>query len=315
MAAEAQPLKLRFSGLFPPGSFLTEGYEKFARIMKERTNGEVEIRVFPSSQLGSYENVFQEVIRGTVDMEGNYATPRFNKKFDIQTLPFIVKDFKELNALLEPESPFAKFFAMAYEECGVVYIGSVIDGIQGAAISKGKTVTTPFTTDTKKMTVRVEATPPKREWYMAMGYQVATLPRTEVFSSMQTNVINGNTGDSPEAVFLELRDAVGSYITYDCVFALNDYVISKKAWEALGEKNQKIMREAFAEVAKWTNAEAERSHNQYIAEMKEFGIEVIEPTQNEREFMAKLARDTIWPKYSDTFSKELMDSIVAYITK
>lgn len=202
---------LRFAMFFPPDYYITKGFYRMAETVKRETNGEIEIQVFPAGQLGSYEQTFQEVMRGTIDMAGNYPTTRFNKKFEVGSFPGLTKNFNEFRKLISENSPYTKFMKEVYAECGVVYIGSFAEAMMGCAVSKGKDIPDPFAAKSKARVARVEPIAAKREWYVQMGFQVATVPFAEVFSSLQTGIIDCNTGSGPEMAYLTLKGHAGFF--------------------------------------------------------------------------------------------------------
>ena len=71
------------------------------------------------------------------------------------------------------------------KDCGVVYLGSFFEAFMTTAMAKGKDVADPFNPNTnKKRIIRVVPVPAWREWFLAMGYQIATIPFAEVFSTI-----------------------------------------------------------------------------------------------------------------------------------
>lgn len=312
----AQAAKVyRFAMFFPPDYYITEGFYRMADRVKADTNGEVEIKIFPAGQLGSYEQAFQEVMRGTIDMAGNYPTARFNKKFEVGSFPGLVSGFDQFGKLVEKDSPFTKFMAKAYDECDVVYVGSFAEALMGCSVAKGKDIPDPFVASQKGRVARVEPIAAKREWYVAMGFGVATVPFAEIFSSMQTGIIDCNTGSGPEYAYLTLRDTLGSFVQYNNVAATNDFVISKKAWNDMDEKTREIIIKAFEDEKPNVLKAAEDSHNNFIAAMKKDGIKVIDPTDAEKAYMTKIANEQIWPKYYDLVDKTIFEDIVKYVNQ
>ncbi len=67
-AASAQDVKLRFSADSPPSNVKVQAYQKWADLAKQKSNGRIEIRIFPSAQLYNDVNAIPAVSAGTVDM-------------------------------------------------------------------------------------------------------------------------------------------------------------------------------------------------------------------------------------------------------
>jgi len=313
-AAEAAH-KYKLAAHYPAGYYVNNGFHRVADRVKKATNGEVEIVMYESGQLGGYEQAFQEVMRGTIDMTTNFPTSRFNPKFEIAYTPSLASGFDEISKLLDRKSPFHKFMEAAYKECGVVYIGSFVDTIAGASIVKGKTIKNPFDTSNKNCRLRVCAVDSARKWYSAMGYQLATIPYAEVFSSMQTGVIDGDSGSGPEGVYLVFKDVVGSYIEYQNLFFTLDFVISQKAWKSFDAKTQKAIIDAFdAERANVFN-DAKKSYVTYLGKMKAEGIKIISPTKAQLAFMDEVAYKNSWPVCEQYTGKQVFNDIKKYMGK
>ena len=306
---------LRLASLYPADFYVTQGYYRMAERIKAETNGEIEIQIFPANQLGSYEQAFEEVIRGTIDMAGNYPTTRFNRRFEIGSFPGLVKNFDEFRKMVSMDSPFSKLVKNVYEEAGCTYVGSFTAELMGAQIAKGKDIAEPFVARNKQRTVRVVAVASYRDFYREMGYQITFVPYAEIFSSLQTGVIDGDVGSGPETVYLTNRDVVGSFIQYNNIAATNDLVINTKLWESFDDKTRDIIERAFEAEQDNVYRDARDSHDKYIEEMKTFGIKVVDPTPEESDYMAELAYEKIWPKYYDMFEKEVLDEIVEYVGK
>ena len=66
--AEAAPVVLKFAGQNPPEHFATVSMNEIAKEVAQKTNNRVQIKVFPANQLGDYSLVYEELIRGTVEM-------------------------------------------------------------------------------------------------------------------------------------------------------------------------------------------------------------------------------------------------------
>ena len=82
-SADAAPeITLRFAGQLPPEHSGTGYMNEIAKTVAEKSNGRIEIKVYPANQLGDYGLVHQELIKGTIDMAiisvPGYIAPRMN---------------------------------------------------------------------------------------------------------------------------------------------------------------------------------------------------------------------------------------------
>lgn len=307
--------KYRLASHYAAGYFVNNGFRRMIDKIKKDTNGSVDITFYESGQLGGYQQVFQEVMRGTIDMQANFATSRFNKKFEIGFTPGLASGFDEIEKLLKRDSPFSKFMEAAYKECGVIYIGSFLDTIAGASIAKGIAIDHPFDTSNKACQMRVVSINSARKWYSSMGYQIVTIPYAEVFTSMQTGILGGDSGSGPEGVYVTFKDVVGSYIEYQNLFFTLDFVISEKTWNTFDEQTKKIIIDAFEKESINVAKESRISYKKYIDLMKKAGIKIISPTVEELAFMDEVARKESWPVCAKYTGTKIFDDISRYLGK
>ena len=92
--ALAAPVTLKLGHIAEPENPYGQGADHFANLVKERTNGEVEIKVYPSSQLGNQRDLVEGLTFGTVDMTltGTAVLGNFVPEVAVFDLPFIFRD-------------------------------------------------------------------------------------------------------------------------------------------------------------------------------------------------------------------------------
>ena len=89
---EAAPeLILKFAGQSPsnhPASILMKD---IAKEIGEKTNGRIEVKVYPANQLGDYTLVFEEQIRGTIDMSNISVPSQFDPRLELVILMVLLR--------------------------------------------------------------------------------------------------------------------------------------------------------------------------------------------------------------------------------
>ena len=90
----AAPITLKLGHIAEPENPYGQGADYFAKLVKERSNGEIEIQVFPSSQLGNQRDLVEGLVFGTVDMTltGTAVLGNFVPEVAVFDLPFIFRD-------------------------------------------------------------------------------------------------------------------------------------------------------------------------------------------------------------------------------
>ena len=92
----AEPIKMKIGLSNEPGSPRVRGAELFAKLITERTGGQVEVKIFPSSQLGATRAMFEQIQMGSLECT---LTPTsyfgaFSKMITLLDLPFLFPDIK-----------------------------------------------------------------------------------------------------------------------------------------------------------------------------------------------------------------------------
>lgn len=314
----AEAAKYRLTNMYPLEYYAMQAMERACNQIREETNGQVDIVLYPSNQLGGYENCYQEVMRGTIDMCLNYPTSRFNKKFELASVPGLTRGYDDIKKLLSKDSPFHLFMKNAYAENGVVYIGSYLDAVMNAQIAKGKDIRDPYLPGVSKgLTLRVVPVAAWRQFYLAMGYQIATIPWAEIFSSMQTGIIAGDTGAGAEQTLETLRDILGAYVEYTGgnVGTTLDFCINKKIWDSFDPQIQKIIVNAFDAERDREFNDAMESHEKALKEMTKLGVKIFKPTPEQIETLNKVAQKSSWPAAEKAVGKEIFRGIQDYLGK
>jgi TRAP-type C4-dicarboxylate transport system substrate-binding protein len=305
--------RLRMGSHYVSGYFLNEGFKRINERIKQATNGEIEIVMYENSSLGSYEQMLQEVMRGTLDMQAAWGTPRFNKQFEILATPGLAAGWEQVYKLTGPDSPFTEYLKKIYGEIGVVYIGSLVDTISAVAIRKGKTIKSPYDSSNKECTIRVVDFASSRAWWRAMGYQVASTQFAELFSAMQTGVVDGDMGAGMESTYLRYRDVVSALYEIPNEFWLLDLVVSKKLWDSFDDKTKQIFIDAYEAERESVYQAALASWDDYKQKLIDSGINIVSPNPDEIKFMNQVAFDYAWPEARKVLDGEVLQAIREYL--
>lgn len=184
--AAAQDIKIRFAHSLSTTEPAHLAAEFFAKNVAARTNGKVQIQVFPAEQLGSGKDVNEMIRQGANVM--NITDPGYLSDFvpDIGVLngPYLIKTPQEYDKLLA--SAWFKDIEKKLEAAGFKLV--MANGYFGQRhVIASKPVRKPE--DMAGMTVRV---PPNTMWietFKAMGGRPTTVQWSEVYNALSQNVV------------------------------------------------------------------------------------------------------------------------------
>ena len=270
--ATAQEIKIRFAHSLSPSEPAHQAAEYFAKNVAARTNGRVQITVFPAEQLGPGKDVNEMIRQGANVM--NITDPGYLSDFvpDVGVLngPYLIKTPQEYEKLLA--SDWFKGIEKKLEAAGFKLI--MVNGFFGQRhLISDKPVRKPE--DMAGMTVRV---PPNTMWietFKSMGARPTTVQWAEVYNALQQNVVQGAEAPLGSLWGSKLQETrkVISMTGHFTAFVM--WPINAAFFNKLPKETQQILLEegkkAGAEMTRLTLA----SQDEYIAKFKAAGVTIV----------------------------------------
>ncbi|WP_199259605.1 TRAP transporter substrate-binding protein [Paracoccus binzhouensis] len=241
-AASAEcEITLRSSDTHPDGYPTVEGVKAMAAEVKEKTGGRICIEVFPSSQLGEEKDTIEQTQFGVIDMvRASFGS--FNDIVPVTqttSLPYLYRSEEHLHKVLD--GPIGEEIARQFEEHGLVPLAYYDGGARNFYNAK-KPIRT--VEDLKGLKFRVMQNDVFVDMMSALGANATPMPYGEVYSSIQTGVIDGAENNFP-SYDSSGHAEVAKYFTLDQHLMVPELVaVSKTRWETLSPEDQEIMRTA-----------------------------------------------------------------------
>ena len=232
---------LRSSDTHPDGYPTVEGVKAMAAEVKEKTGGRICIEVFPSSQLGEEKDTIEQTQFGVIDMiRASFGS--FNDIVPITqtvSLPYLYKSDEHLHKVMD--GPIGQEIAKGFEEHGLVPL-AYYDGGARSFYNAKKPIKT--VEDLKGLKFRVMQNDVFVDMMTALGATATPMPYGEVYSSIQTGVIDGAENNFP-SYDSSGHAEVAKYFTLDQHLMVPELVaVAKTSWDKLSPEDQAIMREA-----------------------------------------------------------------------
>ena len=244
-AAYAQEFAARIGHLESPQQSRHIHLEKVAELVKERTGGAVEFQIFPQAQLGNQRVMTEGVQLGTLEATVSPAAflGGFNSAVSVLDIPYLMPaDTAEAQVLRE--GPFGDALLDSFTSKGVVGVAWWPNGMKNFTSNEPLDDIAAFA-DQK---FRVMDSNILIEQFNALGASAIALPFGELYTSLQTGVVDGqeNPLDTIQRMkFFEVQD----YLVISEHGAMEDVVLFNPTWWAsLPADYQVIINDAFDEV-------------------------------------------------------------------
>lgn len=234
-----------------------QGAQYFADLVKERSGGKINIKVYPNAQLttGKQTNAFMLLRNGTIDF-ANQSTINYSPQIaelNLFALPFFFANepdrYKALDAVTGGKS--GKMVAAALEAKGGKFICFGENGFRELTNSK-KEIRKPD--DIKGLKMRVVGSPLFIDIFKALGANPQTMAWSDTMSAIQQGVIDGQ--ENPIMTFFPLKVTdYHKYVTnWHYVADPTMFVCNPGVWKAFSAADQELITKAAQDAAKFQTA-------------------------------------------------------------
>lgn len=311
--AEQKQYKFKMSGTSPIESETTRKVNEVLEKIKEETDGAVDIKFYPADQLGNYTVVYEEIMRGSIEMGLMSVPADFDQKLDMNHLPYLIENYDQARKVFSSGSFMFDAYEGVHKKLGVKLFGLYLEGFMGTALGKSLNKMPEDIWDpriTKDIQIRVPPSDVFRMIGESLGYRTTGIPWPDIYSSMQTGVVQGYIGAPALICYEAFRDVVRAFITNNYMVETQGILMNDELFESLPIEYQEVLSRNLSELAIWSIEYAQESDRKALELLRDFEIEVIEPTDEQLSIIGEHVRDKVWPSLYEIYGKELMDGII-----
>ncbi|WP_303322861.1 TRAP transporter substrate-binding protein DctP [Cloacibacillus evryensis] len=302
-------VKWKLSHHRPVGSTIDVDLKKFASDVGKATEGRVKIEVFPAAQLGGSEIVMERVGIGAIEMVLGYPTTTMDPRFDIYNVPALAKNYDELEKLFSHGSPFMNIIHGTFAKLDMHTLMSYCVSFVGLGLKHP--VDGMLDADTKhKEKIRTATLNSFRYPAEAIGYLATPIPMNDLFTAIQTGIVDGSYGNGPEVVYLQFRDVIKSYIPIRAQSDIFFLVVNKDAFDGLDVKDQKIITDLANKFEKNRFKIAAQEENNWLKRLAEKGTKIHELNEKQVASFHKTIQDFSWPKLKKDIGEKFFNDAI-----
>jgi tripartite ATP-independent transporter DctP family solute receptor len=275
MPASAQQV-LRLATLQGEGQPSFEGLKRLGELVDERSEGELKVEIFGDGQLGTEQESVEGVQFGTIDMfmGSTGSVGRFLPKLEAFAHPYVWRDVDHMLGVVRGEiGDELTEELVASTGIRILDMGWVF-GRRHLTTSETEVLTP---ADMAGLKVRVQPT----EIYLAtiegMGGNPTPMDFKEVYTSLQTGVIDGQENPinviATRALY-EVQDylMLTGHITQNQTVIVNDQV-----FQSLSPELQEVLVSATRDAGDYQNEQLEQKEAEQLELIKANGMKIVEP--------------------------------------
>ena len=235
---------LRSSDTHPDGYPTVEAVKYFGELVKERTNGRYSVEVYHGAQLGQEADTIEQVRSGVLDLNRVSMAP-WNSLVPltkIPSLPYLFTSPDHARKVMAGE--VGDEIAKGFEEHNVVVIAFYDGGARSFYNSK-KPVNT--VADMAGQKYRVIQSDVFVDMVAALGATATPMPYGEVYSSIETGVIDGAENNFPSYESAKHFEVAKHYSLDEHTIVPEVFIMSKMSWDKLSDEDKAIFKQAGKE--------------------------------------------------------------------
>lgn len=280
LSSSAHALNIKFAEVHPAGYPPVVAEQAMGKKLEEQSGGDITFKMFAGGVLGSEKEVVEQVQLGAIQMTRvslgivGPVVPDVN----VFNMPFIFRDQAHMRAVIDGPVGQEILDKITNSDFNLVALAWMDGGTRNLYTKKPVRKMA----DLKGMKIRVQGNPLFIDTINAMGGNGIAMATGEIFTALQTGVIDGAENNPPTMLEHNHYQNAKFYTLTGHLILPEPVVMSKTTWEKLKPEQQalvkKLAREAqFEERKLWDEKSASSE-----AKLKAGGVEFITLTDAEK---------------------------------
>jgi tripartite ATP-independent transporter DctP family solute receptor len=277
----------------------TQGLVKMGELLSEWTGGRITVQVYHSGQLGAEKETIEQTQFGAIDINRVNVIPltQVEPGFNLFALPYVFASKQHMWRVLEGDIGRQLLDRLARHN--LIGLGYYDSGAR-SFYTVGKVVRTFGAL--KGLKLRVQKAEVAMAMVRALGASPSPMAFEEVYTSLQTGVIDGAENNVPSYVSKGHYEVAKSYCRDEHSRAPEVIVMSKRTWDRLSAEDRELVRRAALESVAYQRALWDSMENEATKKAQEAGCAFVE-IEDKSPFVK--AMEPLYAKYAAEFENEL----------
>ena len=283
--AASAKMVLKYGHVAPPMHGQQHGCLALAEYVKAKTNGEIQIDVFPMGQLGGERSMAEQVQGGTLDMCAvtTAVLSNFVPQVALFDLPFLWPD-REMGYKVLADEELQKIFFDLFPKRGMVAIGYTENEMRDLTNIK-HAIRKPE--DLNGLKIRVMESPVYLDTFRQLGASPVPMPFPEIYNALQQGVIDAQDNPIMTSIMMKFVEVCPYATMTQHILTECPIIVNIDLWNKLTPEQQNIFREG-ARVGIRVNRERNTELREGLIKKAEAkGLKIVRLTPEERDAFKK----------------------------
>src|SRR5499425_416616 len=298
-AVAQQKLILKASDVHPAGYPTVVAVENLGKKLEKATNGRLSVQMLAAMQLGGEKEAIEQAQVGAIQI-ARVSVGALGPVIDdlnVFNLPFLFRNTAHMQKVIDgpigqelldkvTNNRNAGLVGLAWMDAGARSVYDTKKPIRSIA-------------DLKGLKVRVMGNPMFVDMMNALGGNGVAMGYDQVFSALQTGVVDGAENNPPSFVFDNHYQVAKYYTLTEHLIVPEMLFFSKRAFDGMSKDDQALILKFGKEAQQEERALWIKKEEDALAKMKAAGIEII-PVADKKPFQD--AVKPVWDKYGAKYA-------------
>ena len=303
-AGAAPKYNWKLASVLPDSHPVHQALVFFADELARKSGGDIKLTLFPAGQLGQEKDYIESIKIGSLEFAKVSSGPvgQYAPTFQVISLPLIWRNLDHQHKVLQ--GPIGKRLMADLDKAGYKGLAFMDAGFRSITTSKGP-INTPA--DLKGLKIRVMQSKPLIDTINALGGNAVPMGQSEVYSALQTKVIDGWENNEPTVLSFNMQE-VAKYYSYTRHSSIPDFLMmNKKLFDGLPAGTQKMIEETAVEAMEKHNKLWGEMIDKTVSDLKAKGM-IFNEVKDITEFQKGVGG--VWKDFEPIVGKDLIDAIV-----
>src|ERR1041384_5560500 len=304
-AAAQQKMVIKAADVHPLGYPTVEAIVRMGQQLEKATRGRLTLQMYPQMQLGGEKEMIEQAQVGALQIArvSVGALGPVVDDLNVFNLPFIFRDEAHMRKVIDGPIGAELLQKVTHSPARLVALGWMDGGTRN--VYAAKPITKPA--DLKGLKVRMMGNPIFVETMNAMGGNGVAMGYNELYSALQTHVVDGAENNPPSMLTANHYQVVKVYSLTGHLIIPEMFVFSKATWDKLSKEDQALVKKHSREA----QMEQRERWNKYTAEaeakLKAAGVQFVAADKEAFFKATQPIRDKYGAKYAG-LQKRILDT-------
>lgn len=273
---------------------------KFKELVEQKSEGRIEVKVYPNSQLGDPKEMFVKMQTGDLEMVyggiNTFAWIKGGEAFEITAIPFLYRDYEHMRKSLLSDF-FQPIIEKAEKETKIKIININGDTAPRGLTTKDRPIRN--ADDFKGLMIRTAASPTVLATMKALGALPQQIPFAELYMALKTGVVDAQENGALVVLSKSLYEVQNYYMKTDYIRDIETFYTGMDTWNKLSKENQELIYQATEEAGDYETKLTQEQLNTAYDTLKEKMTVIIPDCDSIREKLVGVFDEwegVKWPK-------------------